>query len=367
MGEQRDFLTGSKTHSFLCIRALETILDASKQHFLEAPNYEYLKMAPADLTKHSAKPNATREGKGTYQVNGEDVAISVPSKVSQPQDVIMKEAEELPSRPRNKVGNWKIGKRIGEGYSSQVYLGENLKNGCAGAIKVVDIQRLSRQHNDTLPTQQVVKRLYEEALIMSEVSHKNIVSVYEAFVSKERFYICMEYIVGSMVLDLIPRQGMSERKARTILWQLLEAIEHLHSLDLVHGDVKVENIIVDPSTGHTTLVDLGFARRVKTGEEVKAIGWTRLYAPPEGFRTGRISKAWDIWTCGVVFYALLTGFFPFDERKVDWTTSEVPEIVIPSHLSHECVDVILRMLRIRPEQRVTATQAKSLPFFHLAL
>ena len=316
-------------------------------------------MSPADYTKLQSKPTSA-----TYKGKGDTDIIDTPDKFTT-QHVIMEDSPDNAYHPRTRTDDWKIGKCLGEGYSSRVYLAENIKTGCARAVKVVNIQRLSKLHNGALPPLQVVKRLDEEALIMSEVSHKNIVSVSETFISKERFYICMEYIVGITVLDLIPPQGMSECKAKAILWQLLDAIEHLHSLNIVHGDIKVENIIVNQDTGHATLVDFGFSRRVKTGEEVKAFGWTRIYAPPEGIRTGRISKAWDIWTCGVVFYALLTGFFPFNERKVNWTTKQVPDIVIPNHLSHDCVDILLRMLWIRPEQRLTATQAKGMPFFYL--
>tara|TARA_R110002050_G_scaffold23228_8_gene62735 strand:- start:1109 stop:1930 length:822 start_codon:yes stop_codon:yes gene_type:complete len=270
--------------------------------------------------------------------------------------------DPLKSAPRRRVGAWEIGAELGEGYSSAVYLVENVKNGRAAAMKIIDIQKFSKYYEKHLSQEQIIKLLYEEAQIMSNLSHRNIVKIYEAFVSQNYFYICMELVTGSMVLDLIPRSGMCENKAKTIMRQIFDAVEYLHAHDVVHGDIKVENIMVDNATGFSTLIDMGFSQRVKSGQSVKAIGWTRLYAPPEAFRVGRLSKAWDIWSCGVVLYALLTGFFPFDDKKVDWTSDVVPELVIPSSLSDDSVDLLLALLRIRPEKRLTAAEAKEMAF-----
>ncbi len=264
---------------------------------------------------------------------------------------------------RRKVGKWKLEELLGEGSSASVYLAEDTQTGYAGAVKVVDIEKLGAKYKNVWSPDTIVDLLYQEALIMAEMSHKNIVKVYEAFVSKKHFYICMEYIVGVSGVDIIPSGGLSERSAIKIVWQILSAVEFFHSRDVVHGDVKLDNIMIDPKTGCVKLVDFGFARRVQSGKTVKAIGWTRIYAPPEGHRTGRISKAWDIWSCGISLYILLTGYFPFGNNIHDWTSGQTPEIMIPRNLSEECVELLLAMLQIAPERRVTATEAKSMKVF----
>tara|TARA_R110002050_G_scaffold269273_3_gene411664 strand:- start:1120 stop:1941 length:822 start_codon:yes stop_codon:yes gene_type:complete len=262
---------------------------------------------------------------------------------------------------RNRIGLWEIGAKLYQTSTSTVYLAENIKNGRIAAVKEVNIKEHSDRYG-TMPDQdQGYELVYNEARLMSSLSHKNLVKYYEAFHSPKYFYICMKLASGTMAIDIISRSGMKESNVKIIMRQLLDTIEYLHGQDIAHGDVKLENIMVDEETGQITLLDLGFAQRVKDGETVKAIGWTKLYSPPEAFITARLSKSWDMWSCGVVMYAFLTGFFPFS-LDIDWQSKEPPDLIIPPTLSRVCVDLLVSLLRISPDMRLSASQARCMKF-----
>jgi len=153
---------------------------------------------------------------------------------------------------------------------------------------------------------------------MSSVSHENIVDLYEALECSSMRYIVMELINGSDLHDVTHTLGpLRPCVAGRIVGQLLSAVVYLHSLGIVHHDIKMENVIVDYRAGIAKLTDFGSAKEIKN---MTGIGGTICYMAPELLMNMRGSdlkcdKSIDLWSIGVVAYILLSGQHPFDQSK----------------------------------------------------
>tara|TARA_R110002050_G_scaffold112942_3_gene227406 strand:+ start:2384 stop:3274 length:891 start_codon:yes stop_codon:yes gene_type:complete len=265
------------------------------------------------------------------------------------------------------VGLWKLRSKIGDGFSSKVYLATHIHTGIVAAVKKVNVVNLAHRYRDIMTADQVRMRLNDEVTIMYELNHPCIPRPLQMLVSVNHVYICMSYASGRSLLELLGKD-LPESRVGAIMYQLLHAMQYIHSKDICHGDLKPENILIDEENGDKiTVLDFGFARRVESGREVKAIGWTTQYAPPEAFRAAFVSKAWDIWSCGVIMYVLLTGNFPFNNNVINWNSSTVSvvDVVFPRRVSDAAAEAVMGMFTMNMLARPSAEQVLKFPFFSM--
>ena len=206
--------------------------------------------------------------------------------------------------------NYRIEKLLGEGGSSRVYRAKYLPNGATVAVKVLDpVQGLRAD---------LKERFYDEARLLIELDHENVVAGYEVGSAKGLHFFSMDYVVGPTVLEMIERAEHLEHG--TALWitiQMAKALAHLHSRNLIHRDIKPGNVMID-ATGRARLIDLGLVRRLDDvtaeqagGEDEKTVGTVEYISPEQARGRGDLDIRTDIYSLGVTLYHMVVGDVPF--------------------------------------------------------
>lgn len=139
--------------------------------------------------------------------------------------------------------------------------------------------------------------------------------------------------------------------------QLLLALRYMHSNNIVHRDVKLENIMTNQSRTHWSLVDFGLA--TKTDKKISELAGTGLYMSPEVVK-GSYGKESDLWSLGVVIYKILTGNFPFEGKNMSQIFCCIKRGVynpLPSNVSNSCKDFVKGLLTVSSSNRLTAIKA----------
>jgi BR serine/threonine kinase len=198
--------------------------------------------------------------------------------------------------------------------------------------------------------------------------HPHILKVTDYLQSPRHIYIVLEYASRGELFDyLVEQQTLSEDKARNFLRQIIYGLEYLHSLGVCHRDLKPENILLDEHL-NVKIADFGFARFVKSNIAETSCG-SPHYAAPEIIKGIPYNgKAADVWSCGVILFALLAGYLPFDDTSIRGLLIKVKrgQFAMPS-FSDAAQDLILRMLTLDPTQRITIEELKNHKFFRSEL
>ena len=199
------------------------------------------------------------------------------------------------------IGQYLIIGTLGSGTSAKVKLAENRITHEKVAIKILKKANLQKRPN-------VYAKLQREIALMSLFEHPHILKLYEVFESEQHLHIVLEYAENRELLDLLVQQHvLHEAEGIELFRQIIYALEYLHIHGICHRDLKPENILLD---GHNNikLADFGFARWMKTDVANTSCG-SPHYAAPEVIRGQPYDgRAADIWSCGVILYALLAVF-----------------------------------------------------------
>ncbi|KAK3840798.1 MAG: kinase-like domain-containing protein [Linnemannia gamsii] len=161
-----------------------------------------------------------------------------------------------------------------------------------------------------------------EIRLLQELSHENIVKFVDVCSTGAMTYIFTELIEGETLLSFYHNheQGLDEVIARNIFRQTSDAVSYLHSYDVVHRDIKSENVMITPS-GVVKLIDFGLARRSTSTAILRTFCGTDAYMAPETAvndnEDNGYGKAVDIWSLGVMLFRMLAGSYPFDQRKLE--------------------------------------------------
>jgi serine/threonine-protein kinase len=158
-----------------------------------------------------------------------------------------------------------------------------------------------------------IKRFNREAQSALSLSHQNIVSIYDVGTDNEVHYIVMEYVKGCTLKQYIQQNApLSLPKALHIMEQLTSAISHAHHNNIIHRDIKPQNILLNEN-GTVKVTDFGIATAVSsvTITQTNTLIGSVHYISPEQAKGGSITKQTDIYSIGIVFFELLTGYTPF--------------------------------------------------------
>lgn len=205
-------------------------------------------------------------------------------------------------------GQYRIIRMLGRGGMGSVYLARDLTLDREVAIKVVNTASGSREMYD---------RFRREAKTAAKLSHPNIVPLH-AFGDVEGMpYFVMGYVRGESLAARLAREGrVPEDDALRILSELAQALDHAHRLGVVHRDVKPDNVLLDDETGRALLTDFGVAKATGTGETVTQLGGVlgtpHYMSPEQASGSAAIDGRSDLYSLGVVGYAMLAGRLPFD-------------------------------------------------------
>nr|XP_006640091.1 PREDICTED: testis-specific serine/threonine-protein kinase 6 [Lepisosteus oculatus] len=252
-----------------------------------------------------------------------------------------------------------LGLTIGEGSYSKVKLATTKKYPEQVAIKIVDRRRA--------PHDFVCKFLPRELAILRGVRHPHIVHVHEFIeVCSGKLYIVMEAATTDLLQRVQELSSIPGPLAKVLFSQIVSAVGYLHANDIVHRDLKCENVLLT-ADNQVKLTDFGFGRKALGYPEVSSTYCgSAAYAPPEVLLGVPYDpKKYDVWSLGVILYVMATGCMPFDDSNV----SKLPRIqrkalVYPQEVPVEapCRAVIGSLLQFSPSTRPSVQQVSEDPW-----
>lgn len=201
---------------------------------------------------------------------------------------------------------------VGEGGLSRVYLARDKQNGEETAVKFARENGISLEISERF--------LAKEIEAMRRVSHPNIVDFKGCGTSEQRLYLLMEYVEGKSFADIVERDGhLPWKRARGTILQVCDALSEVHSKGMVHGDVKLGNVVLVRRNGKdiAKLFDFGLSRFMDGTMDSTPVGYaagTASYVAPEILRVKPFDQRVDVFSLGVTIYRTLSGKPPFDGK-----------------------------------------------------
>lgn len=263
----------------------------------------------------------------------------------------------------NKIGKYKISKNLGEGSFARVKLGEHelIKQKVAAKILL----------KSNLKTKDLEEKVKREIRYSKYFRHPNIIRLYEVIETNNEIILIMEYAGGGELFDIISKGNLceDENEGRRIFQQIIFGLEYLHTHQVAHRDLKPENILLDED-GNVKLADFGLSNVMRDGIFLYSSCGSPYYAAPElithKFYNG---SSVDIWSCGVVLYAILTATLPFDDDQIPKLYQKIKECkyTMPPTLTDEAKDLIFRMLQSDPMDRISIQEIKNHRWFNCNL
>lgn len=237
------------------------------------------------------------------------------------------------------------------------------------AIKIVSKQKATKEVR--------TKFLPREIELVRGLKHVNLIRFYECIETTMRFYIIMQYAENGSLLQLIRKEKfLPEKRAKSYFSQLINAVEYIHKMGVVHRDIKCENIVFDENFT-LKLIDFGFARGnmqpVMAGGKMKPVlsktfCGSHAYASPEILKSIPYQpQLSDIWAVGVVLYTMVFGRLPFSNQTnvvvLIKQVADGPKFPKDRCVSDECKYVIQRILR-PAEVRISIEEMRRLPWLN---
>ncbi|KAF5919740.1 hypothetical protein HPG69_000341 [Diceros bicornis minor] len=243
---------------------------------------------------------------------------------------------------------------LGGGRFGQVHRCTEKSTGLSLAAKIIKVKSAKDRED-----------VKNEINIMNQLSHVNLIQLYDAFESKNSFTLVMEYVDGGELFDRITDEKYHLTELDVVLFtrQICEGVHYLHQHYILHLDLKPENILCVSQTGHQIkIIDFGLARRYKPREKLKVNFGTPEFLAPEVVNYEFVSFPTDMWSMGVITYMLLSGLSPF----LGETDAETMNFIVNCSwdfdadtfegLSEEAKDFVSRLLVKEKSCRMSATQ-----------
>ena len=267
--------------------------------------------------------------------------------------------------PKTKLPFYKFGRLIGRGAFGKVNLGLHILSGRIVAIKSFNKSKLETPSKAR-------DKIYHEVSLMRNLKHNLIIRIYETIETSQYILIIMEHISGGDLLSFVKkRTKLSEKTAKYIFRQLITALKHIHSHNIVHRDIKLDNILIDLNN-NIKLCDFGVSKQIHKGMLLKDKCGTPAYIAPEILSSnddnGYEGPPVDMWSSGVVLYAMLSGTVPFKPANLHelnkiMMKGEYPPI---QDISKEATHLISGLLELDPKKRFTIDKVMNHPWLMMS-
>ena len=261
---------------------------------------------------------------------------------------MQKEKEFSSKKNKNpKLKNYKILKTIGEGTFSKVKEAIHIPSGEKVAIKILEKSKIEDEEDLIC-----IKR---EINFLKNLSHPNIISLYETIETKDCFYIIMEYAENDLFSYIVKNNFLNELTAKKFFYQIISSIKYIHKKKITHRDIKPENILLTQNNQKLKLIDFGLANNYSNNDLLSTSCGSPCYAAPE-MVLGKKYKGIqiDIWSSGIVLYAMLCGYLPFEDDTDEniYRNVILGKFDIPNRLSYHSKDLIKKILEVNPNKRI---------------
>ena len=260
-----------------------------------------------------------------------------------------------------KISDFILSKDIGEGYFGKVKLGIFKPTNEKYAIKII---------NKKLMKIKMKKSKFKEIDITKKFNHINVIYVYKVIDTPENYYIVMEYCKNGELFEYISKkERLDEDEASSFFYQIINGVEYIHSKGIAHRDLKLENLLLTEDN-IIKIIDFGLSHEFNGKDLLKTKCGSPSYASPEliaqpfydGFKS-------DIWCCGIILYAMLCGYLPFDgDEDKDGKDVLFKNIIegnleFPKFISELAKDLIIRLLNVDAKERISIPEIKKHPFY----
>lgn len=250
------------------------------------------------------------------------------------------------------IGNYKLTQFIGSGSFATVWLGEHKITNQKVAVKVICKSNLNSGQN--------LSRFKREIDLLKQIDHPFIVQLFDVIEDDEAFYLIMEYVEKGSLFSRINSEGrLNEDVARRYFCQILSALNYLHNEKfIVHRDLKPENILID-KYDNIRIIDFGLSNQFSCADpNLNTSCGSPAYAAPEMIQGQPYTKSADIWSAGIILYAMVAGKLPFDDPDIQVLLQKVvyTEQIYPSIMSRSLIDLLKRILTKNPANRLTINQ-----------
>ncbi|XP_010544368.1 PREDICTED: mitogen-activated protein kinase kinase kinase 1-like [Tarenaya hassleriana] len=256
------------------------------------------------------------------------------------------------------ITDWQKGQRLGQGSFGTVY------EGIAGDGDFIAIKEVSLLDQGS-QAQECIQQLEREIAILSQLNHPNIVRYRGTCRDGSNLYIFLELVKGSL-LNLYRTYQLGDSQVSAYTRQILCGLKFLHDRNFIHRDIKCANILVD-TDGSVKLADFGLAKVTKLND-IKSCKGTPFWMAPEVINrktNDGYGCSADIWSLGCTVLEMLTGQIPYSDLEQVSALFRIGKGVLPSvpdTLSPEAREFIFRCLKVKPEERPTATELLNHPF-----
>ncbi|CAD8143741.1 unnamed protein product [Paramecium octaurelia] len=256
--------------------------------------------------------------------------------------------------PKNQsIGQYIFSKTLGQGTFGKVKLATHILTGEKVAIKILEKQKICDQSD--------IERVTKEIQILKKVRHPNLVQLYEIIETPKQLFLVMEYVNGGELFDyIVQNQRIKDVEAIRFYSQLISGIEYLHKLQIVHRDLKPENLILE-GRGKIKIIDFGLSNFYSTDELLKTACGSPCYAAPEMIAGKKYSGLQvDIWSSGVILFAMLAGYLPFEDPNTSQLYKKIisGDFKFPKYISGEAKDLIKNILNVDPQKRYTIAEIR---------
>ncbi|KAJ1970748.1 spindle assembly checkpoint kinase [Dimargaris xerosporica] len=249
-----------------------------------------------------------------------------------------------------------IGKPLGRGKFGRVYLAREKSSGYVVALKVLFKSEIKQPN--------LARQLRREVEIQSHLRHENILRLFGYFHDEKRVYLILEYACRGELYKILKKYGrFSERRASMYVKQMANALLYLHQKHVIHRDIKPENLLVGVN-GELKIGDFGWSVHAPNSRRKTTCG-TLDYLPPEIVEGRDHDEKVDLWSLGVLCFEFLVGFPPFEDLSSERATfkriSRV-DLKIPDHISPLAADLIRKLLKHSPSDRLPLEQVLQHPW-----
>ena len=249
------------------------------------------------------------------------------------------------------IGQYHLGKSIGQGTFGKVKLGTHTLSSEKVAIKVLQKSKIKEVAD--------VERVSREIAILKKVNHDQVIRLFEVIDTPQAIYLIMEFCEGGELFDYIVKHTrIKEPIAVRFFHQIIDGLDYLHQVNVIHRDLKPENLLMQrrPEGWHIKIVDFGLSNTNEGNKLLKTACGSPCYAAPEMIAGKKYhGPLADLWSVGVILFAMVCGYLPFEDNNTAQLYKKIlrGSYKAPKFISSQVRDLIARILNTDPTKRYT--------------